>query len=87
MMPKFSISVRKTQPETLYDYEWVEYSVKEIGRRSHLECWLICWVRMNYWVMTATNDSTNFHTVDILQSIDIMPPKWVCKLFKWNTNI
>lgn len=61
--------------------------LKQIGRKSEVRCWGPVWVRKNYWTFAESYNLMFLGNVDILSDIEIMPPKWVCKLFKWNTNI
>ena len=97
-MPKFSISVNKF-PEHRYISAIpfsgepiaggiiVETDLKHVGWRSKVQCWGPFWVRKNYWRFIEYYKDANLGFVDVLDSVDIIPPKWVCKLFKWNTNV
>lgn len=99
-MPKFSISVNRfpehryisNAPEYLGGHclnggRMVQTDLKHIGWKSKVRCWGPFWVRKNYWRFIEYYNDANLGFVDVLNSFDIIPPKWVCRLFKWNTNV
>lgn len=99
-MPKFSISVNGL-PQHRYITNYPEHRGGKFidgGRTvetdlnascvySRLSCWMAFWVRKTYYRFTETYDHEFLGYVDVLRTIEIAPPKWVCRLFKWNTNI
>lgn len=100
-MPKFSLSInsfprhrRLTHlPEHLGGGpidggRLVVTDLNHIGYKSTVRCWGPFWVRKNYWTFSETyNEHMFLGNVSVLNNIEIGPPKWVCKLFKWDTNI
>lgn len=96
-MPKFSILINHfpkhryitRAPEQmgsrlLDDGRVVKTDLHHIGCRSKLQCWILFWVRKNYWWFNEYYLDENLGFMHVLGSIDIIPPKWICKLFKWN---
>lgn len=65
----------------------VETNLTPACTYSKLTCWGLFWVRKTYWKFTEVYNNEVIGYVDVLRTIEMAPPKWICKLFKWNTNI
>ena len=97
--PKFSISVNEFPKhryithapkhmggQPLCGGKVVKTDLHHIGRKSTIRCWGLFWVRKNYWWFNEYYLSEPMGFLEVLNTIDIIPPKWICKLFKRNTN-
>ncbi len=58
------------------------YELKELGRRSRLICLVLCWMRLDYYLMSVVRNNEVKDQIKVLREVEFMLPKWVNKLIK-----